>query len=64
MIINQLILYADARYLRWKGIPAIGVSPIMETPILLHDHDEFIWTENFYSGIQFYKAVIEALAKA
>lgn len=30
----------DARYLRQKGIPALGFSPMKNTPILLHDHNE------------------------
>lgn len=30
----------DARYFRARGVPAIGFSPIANTPILLHDHNE------------------------
>lgn len=30
----------DARYFRMKGVPAIGFSPMANTPILLHDHNE------------------------
>jgi aminoacylase len=30
----------DARYYRLHGLPAIGFSPIANTPILLHDHNE------------------------
>jgi aminoacylase len=30
----------DARYLRQLGIPALGFSPMTNTPILLHDHNE------------------------
>ena len=32
----------DARYIRAKGIPAFGFSPIANTPILLHDHNEVL----------------------
>jgi aminoacylase len=32
----------DSRYLRQVGIPAFGFSPINRTPILLHDHNEFL----------------------
>lgn len=32
----------DSRYLRQVGIPAFGFSPINQTPILLHDHNEFL----------------------
>ena len=30
----------DARYFRLLGLPAIGFSPMANTPILLHDHNE------------------------
>lgn len=30
----------DARYFRERGIPAFGFSPMANTPILLHDHNE------------------------
>lgn len=30
----------DARYFRVLGVPAIGFSPIANTPILIHDHNE------------------------
>lgn len=30
----------DARYFRSQGLPAIGFSPIANTPIRLHDHNE------------------------
>ncbi|CAJ2638333.1 unnamed protein product [Trifolium pratense] len=30
----------DARYFRNLGLPAIGFSPMANTPILLHDHNE------------------------
>lgn len=32
----------DSRFFRYKGIPALGFSPMANTPILLHDHDEFL----------------------
>lgn len=30
----------DSRYVRRKGIPVLGFSPMTNTPILLHDHNE------------------------
>lgn len=30
----------DARYMRQLGIPVLGFSPMANTPILLHDHNE------------------------
>lgn len=32
----------DARYIRELGIPALGFSPMTNTPILLHDHNEVV----------------------
>ncbi|KAJ1569471.1 adenylate cyclase, partial [Nowakowskiella sp. JEL0078] len=40
----------DCRFLRQAGIPAFGVSPMRFTPILLHDHDEFLSEEMFLEG--------------
>eukprot|EP00252_Welwitschia_mirabilis_P014451 TRINITY_DN3174_c0_g1_i2.p1 TRINITY_DN3174_c0_g1~~TRINITY_DN3174_c0_g1_i2.p1 ORF type:complete len:418 (+),score=62.69 TRINITY_DN3174_c0_g1_i2:91-1344(+) len=34
----------DARYVRKLGIPAFGFSPMANTPILLHDHNEVPFT--------------------
>jgi len=52
----------DARCVREAGIPAIGFSPMPRTPVLLHDHDEFISEQVFLKGIQTYVDVIENLA--
>jgi aminoacylase len=30
----------DSRYVRTEGIVAFGFSPMANTPILLHDHNE------------------------
>lgn len=30
----------DARYMRQMGIPTLGFSPMTNTPILLHEHNE------------------------
>ncbi|KAB7493848.1 Aminoacylase-1 [Armadillidium nasatum] len=48
----------DSRYLRGKGIPALGFSPMNHTPILLHDHNEFLNEKIFLRGIQIYKTII------
>ena len=37
----------DARYFRGRGLPAIGFSPMANTPILLHDHNEVIPFDHF-----------------
>ncbi|KAK6939855.1 Peptidase M20 [Dillenia turbinata] len=52
----------DARYVRQKGIPAFGFSPIKNTPILLHDHNEFLKDTNYLNGIKVYKSIISSLS--
>lgn len=52
----------DIRYLRELNIPAIGFSPMNNTPVLLHDHDEYLQADVFLKGIEIYKSVISAVA--
>jgi len=35
----------DARFMRQMGIPTLGFSPMANTPILLHDHNEVLFHE-------------------
>ena len=52
----------DSRYLREIGIPAIGFSPMNNTPILLHDHNEFLNETVFLKGIDIFEDIIENVA--
>ncbi|KAI5093738.1 aminoacylase-1, partial [Silurus meridionalis] len=52
----------DSRFIRAAGLPAIGFSPMNRTPILLHDHNEFVNESVFLRGIHVYEALIPALA--
>ncbi|KAH7567886.1 hypothetical protein JRO89_XS07G0175400 [Xanthoceras sorbifolium] len=52
----------DARYMRQLGIPAFGFSPMSNTPILLHDHNEFLNDRVFLRGIEVYESVISSLS--
>ena len=52
----------DSRFIRQKGIPAFGFSPINRTPILLHDHNEFLNEDIFLRGIDIYVELVRALA--
>ena len=52
----------DSRFIRQLGIPAFGFSPMANTPILLHEHNEYIDEGVFLEGIEVYEAVIKALA--
>jgi len=52
----------DSRYVRELGIPAIGFSPMNFTPVLLHDHDEYLKADTYLNGIDIYKKLIPALS--
>jgi len=52
----------DSRYLREVGIPAIGFSPMNNTPILLHDHDEFLNETVFLRGIDIFVDIVANIA--
>lgn len=52
----------DSRYVRSVGLPAIGFSPINNTPILLHDNDEYLAVDTFLRGIEIYIKIITAVA--
>lgn len=52
----------DARYFRERGLPAIGFSPMANTPILLHDHNEFLNKDEYLKGIDVYESIIKTYA--
>ncbi|CAH0516023.1 unnamed protein product [Peronospora belbahrii] len=47
----------DSRYLRKAGIQAIGFSPMKQTEILLHEHNEYLHKDTFLYGIKVYEAI-------
>ncbi|XP_043714367.1 aminoacylase-1-like [Telopea speciosissima] len=55
-----LPLSSDSTYYRLRGLPAIGFSPMTNTPILLHDHNEFLNQVEYLKGIEIYESIIEA----
>lgn len=53
----------DSRWVRLLlGAPCLGFSPMRNTPILLHDHDEYIGIDTFIEGIDVYASIIPKLA--
>ncbi|KAJ1772875.1 adenylate cyclase [Coemansia sp. RSA 353] len=54
----------DSRYLRRAGVPALGVTPLCNTPILLHDHNEYVLESDVLAATDFYVRVIAAVANA
>jgi len=51
-----------SRYLRSVGIPALGFSPMNNTPVLLHDHNEFLNEKIFIRGIDIFEDIISEMA--
>jgi aminoacylase len=52
----------DSRWVRlMSGTPCLGFSPMRNTPILLHDHDEFLSCAAFLEGIAVYTQLLPAL---
>ena len=51
----------DSRYLREAGIPAIGISPIRNTPVLLHDHNEFLNETCLLEMVDFYVKLLPSI---
>lgn len=52
----------DARLLRANGIPSLGFTAMNHTPILVHDHNEFLNERAFLAGIEIHEDVVAALA--
>ena len=52
----------DSRYIREVGIPAFGFSPMNNTPVLLHDHNEFLNENIFLRGIDIFCDIIGEMA--
>lgn len=52
----------DSRFLRELNIPSFGFSPLKNTPVLLHDHNEYVSEQVFLEGIGVYVTLIEAVA--
>ena len=46
----------------YVGIPAVGFSPMNHTPVLLHDHDEFLNETIFLKGIDIFVDIVSSLA--
>ncbi|XP_055709779.1 aminoacylase-1-like [Phlebotomus papatasi] len=51
----------DMRFLRILGIPAIGFNPMNYTPVLPHDHNEFIYADKYIKAIDILSKIIVKL---
>ncbi|XP_049866406.1 aminoacylase-1-like [Pectinophora gossypiella] len=52
----------DARFVRLQGIPAINITPIRNTPLLIHNHDERLNIEEYKRGIDVMEKIVLAVA--
>jgi aminoacylase len=54
----------DSRFLRAVDVKAFGFSPMARTPVLLHEHNEYLSRSVYIEGIAKYETLIQALAGA
>ena len=52
----------DSRFLRLLGVPALGFSPMSNSPVLLHEHDEYLDRAVYLKGIGVYERLLCDLA--
>ncbi|XP_011686400.1 PREDICTED: aminoacylase-1 [Wasmannia auropunctata] len=53
---------ADSRFLREVDIPTLCFSPMYNTKIALHDHNEYLNKDIFLKGIEIYTKIIPSVA--
>jgi aminoacylase len=51
----------DSRFLRRMGVPAVGFSPMRNTTILLHEHNENVPKHVFLEGIDVYETIFRKM---
>ncbi|XP_055694146.1 aminoacylase-1-like isoform X2 [Lutzomyia longipalpis] len=51
----------DMRFVRPKGVRAIGFNPMNHTPIRFHAHNEFIYANQYMQAIKNFARIIEKL---
>ncbi|XP_078444441.1 uncharacterized protein LOC144713661 [Wolffia australiana] len=54
----------DSRFMRQIGVPCLGFSPMANTPIRLHEHNEFLKDTVFLKGIEVFTHIIRSLSTA
>uniref|UniRef100_A0A034W2Z0 N-acyl-aliphatic-L-amino acid amidohydrolase n=1 Tax=Bactrocera dorsalis TaxID=27457 RepID=A0A034W2Z0_BACDO len=54
----------DGRYVRQVNIPTLCFCPMANTPILLHDNDEYLQADVYLKGIEIFENVLPAIANA
>lgn len=59
MSVNSWLLLLNFLQL---GYRSIGFSPMINTPSLLHDHNEYLNEKVFLRGVEIYETLIDSLA--
>jgi aminoacylase len=52
----------DSRFLRALGVKALGFSPMRRSPILLHEHDEYLGIDVFVEGCNVFVQLIRNMS--
>jgi aminoacylase len=52
----------DSRFLRALGVKAMGFSPMRNSPILLHENDEYLSEDVFLEGVDVYVKLLRSLS--
>ena len=55
---------SSAACLREKGIPALGFSPRLNSPILLNDHNDFLDADVYLKEIEICRKILEKIANS
>lgn len=60
--ISKALVFDRMPFFLQAGYPALGFSPMNNTPILLHEHNEFLNETVFLRGIDIYVEILSNLA--
>jgi len=53
----------DSRFLRRLSIPSLGFLPLLNTPPLLHEHNEYVQADEYLAGIDVYTKLLSNLGE-
>jgi len=53
---------SDGRFFLQRNYTVLGFSPLINTPVLLHDHNEFVNNKTLLNGVRIYEKIILNLA--
>ncbi|CAA92446.2 N-acyl-aliphatic-L-amino acid amidohydrolase [Caenorhabditis elegans] len=56
-----MVASTDSRFVRYEGVNSINFSPMINTPFLPHDHNEYLNEKVFLRGLEIYQTIINNL---